>query len=224
MIADLQANGIVGVEGMAGVEETMAYLDAQPRYPGHVKGASVKQRPGSSTCWAPEDVLVAPYFFEFALELTSVARDYLGVEPLLYSVNAFTTYPLDGPTNPDIQEWHRDRDDAKFLALFVYLTDVMTTADGAHLFKLGSHQGGAGVGERVVLGHAGTAFLADTRGLHMGVRPASRPRTIAWARWGVSDPPPSYVWDGVKPCDKAILGARYPKDKQVQESIRLVVQ
>lgn len=224
VIADLNVRGIVDVGYMPGAAEMLAYLETRPKHPGHVKGASVAaHQAGNSTCWAPEDVLRAPHFFEFALALTSVAKEYLGQEPLLYSVNAFTTYPIAGPMNPDIQEWHRDRDDVRFLALFVYLTDVRYAEEGAHLFKLGTHNG-MGNGDGVILGHTGTAFLADTRGLHMGVRPTHRSRTMAWARWGISDPPASYMWDKQAPCDKSVLGDRYPTDESLRSSIRLVVR
>jgi len=224
MIADLTRDGLVDVGVMPGAAEMLAYLQTRPTYPGHVKGASVAAQPaGSSTCWAPEDVLRAPHFFEFAAGLTPVAAEYLESRPLLYSVNAFTTYPLNGPPNPDIQDWHRDRDDVRFLALFVYLTDVLHPLAGAHLFQQGTHQGAAEGPVRTVLGPAGTAFLADTRGIHMGIRPVAQPRTMAWARWGVSDPPASYQWDKQRPCSKYVLGDRYPNDKGARESIRLVV-
>ena len=225
MIAELQSRGIVDLRPMAGAEDTMTFLEGCPRYPGHVKGASVApHQPGNSTCWAPSDVLRAPSFFEFALGLTEVAREYLGQEPLLYSVNAFTTYPIAGPMNPDIQEWHRDRDDERFLALFVFLSDVTSTDDGASLFMQGTHNGAEDGAVHITLGPVGTAFLADTRGLHMGVRPTRSPRTLAWARWCVSDPPASYVWDAQAPCDRSALGDRYPTEERLRSSIRLVVR
>lgn len=203
----------------------LSFLETRPTFPGHVKGASVAEHQrGNSTCWAPADVLAAPFFFEFAMRQMPLVTQYLKRPPLLYSVNVFTTYPMVGPMNPDIQEWHRDRDDVRFVALFVYLTNVVEPYDGAHLFKAGTHMGGGDGSVRTVLGPVGTAFMADTRGLHMGVRPATRPRTMAWARWGVSDPPASYVWDKQTPCSKDVLGARYPTDQALRDSIRLVVQ
>ncbi len=210
---------------MPGAAEMLAYLQTRPQYHGHVKGASVaRHQPGNSNCWAPEDVLRAPHFAEFALSLTDQARAYLGLAPLLYSVNAFTTYPIAGPMNPDIQAWHRDKDDVRFLALFVYLTDVLKPEDGAHLFKRGTHRGLSDGPSQTVLGPAGTAFFADTRGFHMGIRPSAKPRTIAWARWGVSDPPASYLWDKQSPCSREVLGTRYPSDVSLQASLHLVVQ
>ena len=228
MIADtLRRDGIVAIPGLSrsSAREVLAYLDGRPRHHGHVKGASVAaHQPGNSTCWAHEDVLGAPHFFEFALGLTDDAKRYLERDALLYSVNVFTTYPIDGPMNPDIQVYHRDRDDERFLALFVYLTDVCTLSDGAHQFQMGTHDGGPAAGTCTILGRAGTAFLADTRGLHRGERPSSKTRTMAWARWCVSDPPASYLWDGQRSAPRDVLGDRYPTDSALRDSIRLVVQ
>lgn len=228
MIADLRADGLDWAGGNmtpSDTQEMLAYLQTRPTYHGHVKGASVAvHTPGNSTCWAMEDVLRAPHFFEYVLGWTPLVRNYLYQEPLLYSVNVFTTYPISGPMNPDIQAWHRDRDDVKFLALFVYLTDVMDSNDGAHLFKKGTHSGAEDGRVSTVLGPAGTAFFADTRGLHMGMRPTQYPRTMAWARWCVSDPPASYKWDGQEPCSRDALGYRYPVDETLRSSIRLVVR
>lgn len=224
-VETLRRDGIVGLDAMAGASEMLAFLKTRPTYHGHVKGASVARRQeGNSTCWAPEDILAAPSFFEYVQAQAPLAQEYLGPAARLYSVNVFTTYPIEGPLNPDIQQWHRDRDDATFLALFVYLTDVLTPDAGVHLYQMGTQTGMAhGSGVRDVLGPAGTAFVEDGRGIHMGVRPSHAPRTIAWARWGVSNPPPSYLWDKVSPVPKAVLGDRYPSDPVAQESIRLVV-
>jgi hypothetical protein len=219
MSSDLVQDGIMTVNPLPYPAETLAYLEGRTRYPGHVKGASVAaHQPGNSTCWSMEDVLTAPRLLEVALALTDDVGRYLGRPPLLYSVNAFTTYPISGPLNPDIQEWHVDKDDVRFVALFVYLTDVLREEDGAHQFQVsdGRHM--------TVLGPAGMAFLADTSHLHRGLRPLQKNRTMAWARWCVTDPPASYLWDGQRPSDRAVLGSRYPSDKRLQESIRLVVQ
>lgn len=228
MIADLRHDGIVvlpaGLSTQSAECINRSLLDKQT-YGGHVKGASVAAYPsGSASCWAPEDVLAAPYLMDFALNLMPVVEEYLGQPPLMYSVNAFTTYPHEGPLNPDIQEFHRDKDDVRFVALFVYLTDVLTAEQGAHQFKVGTHKFTTSDETFTVLGHAGTAFLADTRGLHRGLRPLDRPRTMAWVRWGVSCPPASYVWDGQRPASREAMGDRFPTDPRVRDSIRLVVQ
>ena len=210
---------------MAGTDEMLAYLETCEKHHGHVHGAPTarNQAPGNSTCWTAEDVLKAPGFFEFALATAPTVQGYLGTDALLYSFNAFTTYPVSGPKNPDIQEWHRDRDDVAFLALFVYLTDVESPADGPHLYRRGTHLYPEGTGIEEVYGPRGTAFLADGRGLHLGGRPEARPRTIAWARWGVSDPPHAYGWNKTQPVSRQALGARFPQDARTQRMLKLVV-
>jgi hypothetical protein len=209
------------------------HLSGRPLWDGHVQaksgGRGGDPASSQSTCWAMEDVILAPHFLEFAIELFPIAREILSGAALLYSLNAFTTYPREGPTSPDIQEFHRDYDDSKFVALFLLCSDVDSVEDGSHQFVPGSHSDpdGRGVDGREVVnitGPAGTAFLAATRGLHRGVRPCRRPRTLAWARWGVSDPPASYGWDRLSPVPSEKLGARYPADPGLQESLRLVIR
>lgn len=77
---------------------------------------------------------------------------------------------------------------------------------------------------RTVYGPPGTAFLADTRGLHMGERPTTGPRLLLWARWGVSERPWAYDNDQTVPVDRATLGDRYPNDSRLRELVSLVVR
>jgi hypothetical protein len=175
-----------------------------------------------------EDVILAPYFFEFAVTFFPLANEFLGGNALLYSFNAFTTYPSTDSTSLDVQTFHRDYDDSRFVGMFMLCSDVLSIEDGAHQFVKGSHldddrQGVEGREIVVVTGKAGTAFLAATRGLHRGVRPIVRPRTLAWARWGVSDPPSSYGWDNLSPVPGAKLGGRVPTEPHVRNALRLVV-
>ncbi len=79
----------------------------------------------------------------------AVAKSYLGQNPILYSINTFWNFP-----NPrvarkggaimqkeydGVQTWHRDKDDFKFLAFFIFLTDT-SESDGSHLFVESSHR------------------------------------------------------------------------------------
>ena len=43
-----------------------------------------------------------------------------------------------------------------------------------------------------------------------------------WARWGVSNPPVSYGWDGLSPVPAASVPG-YPEDPEMRAAIRLVV-
>jgi len=228
ILYNLETHGIsiVNSLGLESAWDMTDYLEKCKQYEGHVwRQGQVAPYPQTKvTCWPMEDVILSPHFLEFALSFTSIAEEYLGQSPLLYSINAFTTFPVTGELNPDIQEFHRDKDDTKFLALFVYLTNVESTEDGPHEFLTGTREGAEIRDRCFMLGPPGTAFLADTRNLHRGNRPMHCPRTLAWARWGVSDPPASYAYDQLAPIDAKLLGDRYPTDPYLQQSIRLVAR
>jgi hypothetical protein len=119
--------------------------------------------------------------------------------------------------------------------MFVFGVDVLEIEDGAHFYQRGSHRlRDDQLGYHfmfptdsvleTVTGRAGTTFLTDTFGFHMGQRPTTKPRLLLWARWGVSNPPESYGWDQLRPASSALLGDRYPQDPELREAIRLVVQ
>jgi hypothetical protein len=212
------------------IDEFNNYLSTKEIWDKHVK-YHAHGRPGtsqsSSMSWSMEDVILAPHLFDISLTMTQYAELYLQQQPHLYSINAFTTNPISGPTQSDIQEYHRDIDDSKFLALFIFCTDV--TPDGAHQFIKGSHldANGRGVDGREMIsihGEAGTMFLGVTYGLHRGLRPVNTPRTLFWARWGVSNPPWSYGWDHLQPVNAELLGDRYPSDEKMRNIIQLVVK
>ena len=224
-LTTLQRDGIVEIPGLSTeqVDAVWNALRERPRYAGHVKREGRPYTGQPISCWDMHDLIVAPHFWEWALSFAPLAKAYLGVFPLLYSMNVFETTPHDWAPHPGIEVFHRDADDVKFLALFVYLTDVSRPEDGAHQFKLATHEYTTFDETRTILGPAGTAFLADTRGLHMGIRPTTGPRRMAWARWGVSDPPPSYVRDCLTPLPRARLGDRYPTGPILQRQVRLVV-
>lgn len=88
-----------------------------------------------------QDTLAAPGIAEAftARAMVSVARDYLGFDPVIYSVNAFWTLP--GHERVGIQKWHRDFDDrpGKFLTLFLFLTET-GPENGAHHYLAQSHR------------------------------------------------------------------------------------
>jgi len=232
VVETLQQHGICTVEKMLISEdrEIKEFLKDRPRYDGHV-AQDLRPVHADSTvwCWHMHDVLRAPHFLEFALQFNDVAEEYLQQEPVLYSLNAFTTFPSNKPLSKDIQELHRDRDDVRFLALFMYHdTYVLTEQDGPHKFMLGSHGGRTPQRPQVatIYGHPGCAFLADTSGLHYGARPTGlRSRSILWARWGVSDPPASYTWDKLSPIPAEELGTRFTAlDARTRRIVRLVVK
>lgn len=240
MIDDLRRDGIARVYpplGTAQASEVAAYLRAAPCYPGHVRvygdgiARSWDETAALTDVWCHdmETVVLAPHLWDMAISLLPTAAQYLDAPPRLYSMNAFWTRASDGPPRSDLQTYHRDHDDDRFLALFVYGTDVLRYPDGPHRFRVGTHLTDDDdpldpTVDREIYGPAGTAFLADTRGLHMGVKPTSPdPRLIIWARWGVSERPWSYGQDRLFPVDRAVLGDRYPADAETRDLVKLVV-
>jgi hypothetical protein len=231
----LRLNGIAPVyspidRGQA--REIADYLRASPCYVGHVKvygdgiARSFDDIAAMTDVWCHdmETIVRAPYVWDLMISLLPTAARYLDtITPRLYSMNAFWTRPSDEPVRVDLQSWHRDKDDSRFLALFIYGTDVLNKYDGPHMFKEGTHVGTDDGTPRPIYGPAGTAFLADTRGLHMGMKPINRaPRLLVWARWGVSERPWSYDQDQLSPVDAALLGDRYPVDSATRDLVRLV--
>ena len=177
-------------------------------------------RDSECVCVPTFAAITAPHIFERALSLTDVAASYLECDPpVMYSANAFWTRPGPAGTRPDIQEMHRDLDDTRFLAMFVFLTDVADDGDGPQDLT-----GPDGV-VRTIRGFAGTCFLADTSRDHRGRKPWQRERGLAWVRWGVSPRPPANEWDKIEPIPAAALGpGRYPSDPRLRESIKLLVK
>lgn len=185
-------------------------------------------------CHTMECIVTAPHFFAEALKTYGIAKDYFGEEPLLYSMNAFWTQPVgNGHVYQDTHGWHRDGDDRKQLVLFMFGTNVLELANGGHQYQVGSQsRGDAELGYPVwgppwdkirdITGAAGTMFMEDTGGLHMGQRP-NQPRCIMWARWGVTDAPESYKWDQLSPVPKEKV-KDYPTDLTLQHAIRLVTR
>ena len=71
-------------------------------------------------------VLKAPGLLEALNDpsLIDLIEQYLGCVPTLYSLNAWWTFPADKPEMTNVQFFHRDTDDWRFVTLFLYLTDV----------------------------------------------------------------------------------------------------
>lgn len=198
------------------VVDIFTYLKTRPVFPGY----HVKYLAGATTtweaalgehvlCWDMHDVILAPHLFDYVMTRAPYARQWLGSDTLLYSINAFCTRP-GGPVRPDIQEFHEDKDDVKFIPLFIPLTD-----DVVQEVKVPD-------GRTVTIeASAGDAFFSNTMLPHRGLLPTSE-RIVIWARWGVSDPPAAYLWDKLTPIDKAQLGSLYPTDAAMQRMIHLV--
>ena len=140
-------------------------------------------------------VLHCPHVLALANDpaVLRIATAYLGCKPTLSSVGLRWSFPGTGEAE-DIQCFHRDPDDWRFLKLFVYLTDV-DAGSGPHVFVAGSHRTAGRLRERLytteeierrhgresvraIAGPCGTSFFADTYGIHRGAVPTTRPRLI----------------------------------------------
>lgn len=212
MIDALRTDGIVALGKVLTdqqCDDIAAYLADKPMCDGHIERKHGREdyQPGTSiaSSYSTRDVLRTPHLLDAGLAFTDLAQTYLATDPIYcYSVNIFNTYPSHAPLSGDIQEYHRDRDDHKFLALFVYLTDVLNEADGGHQYLAGTHSREHDIRDGdviTILGPRGSAFIADGWGYHRGLRPVTMTRTIAWVRWGVSLAPRTYTLDGIEPVD-----------------------
>ena len=214
ILDDLRNDGFAKVPPISSIRSIVEHLEGCTRHPGHVKVYPNEQ---NAFCYDMGDVLRAPGFLKYAVSYAEIMSMYLDVPmPRLYSVNAFWTMP-DPVGVPSVTTWHADSDDVNFAAMFVYGTDVLDESDGAHRFTMRDGR------VRTVLGEAGTAFIEDPRQQHMGLVPTRRPRLLLWARWGVTDPPPSYAWDRLSPVDKDSV-PDYPATPWLQKCVELVVR
>jgi hypothetical protein len=179
-----------------GVAEMTAFLRTREAIGPSGQRYPLSERPQghSMVAYALETVLECPGVLRLANHpvLLHLAAAYLGCKPTLSSIGIRWSFP--GPGRVDIQSFHRDTDDWRFLKCFLYLTEV-DSLSGPHQYVAGSHKRkGAGrirlysqetvqdrYGEqsiRTVLGPPGTCFMADTWGLHRGAVPSAKPRLM----------------------------------------------
>lgn len=220
-LSRLRRDGIVPMGLLDEVDDAQSFLGGFETKPGHVRRATPQNSP-DTLCYSMEAILQLPGLLRFALGMTDFAKRHLDAEPVLYSVNAFWTKPARN-LHPGLQEFHRDKDDSRFFAMFIYGTDVLEPNDGPHEFVHYSHDGLPHAKDAVIpiYGPRMTWFLEDPRGLHRGRMPLTHERLLLWMRWGVSDPPMTYTKDGMSPVPRVNV-PDYPSDPYLQNVIRLV--
>lgn len=135
-----------------------------------------------------------------AAPVLRIAADYLGCKPTLSSLGVRWSFPASGPPRAT-QRFHRDPDDWQFLKLFVYLTDV-DAGSGPHVYVMQSPRTAGQIRARpyarraidsrfgadqvrTVVGPRGTAFMADTYGIHAGLVPTRTPRLLLQAQYSL---------------------------------------
>lgn len=144
--------------------------------------------------------------------LLDVARHYLGGEAKLITTRTWWSFPTKTASEADLSrasfKFHFDLDDWRMLKFFFYLSDVDSDA-GPHVYVRGSHNrrrvkhqltllvghpaeevlGFYGEKNALTLtGKAGTGFVEDPFGFHMGTLAKNTPRLMMEVGFGVSKP------------------------------------
>lgn len=139
-----------------------------------------------------QDLIADPDFL-------TVARGYLGCEPLFHSANIWWSFPQAEASTGMAQLYHFDPDLNRTVHFFIYLTDV-DASGGPHAYVAGSHRAGTKPAsfieklqripdaaveqaygrDRLVTacGPRGTILAGDTKAWHKGINPTARPRLM----------------------------------------------
>lgn len=130
------------------VEELHRYFADQPvhkganalSFDGRPKSLAAARRDFSMAAYSAETVIRAPGLIDAMNDprLLHLVEGYLGCVPTLYSVNAWWSFVAPKPEMTNVQFFHRDTDDWRFVTLFIYLTDVGPDG-GPHEVVPGSH-------------------------------------------------------------------------------------
>lgn len=217
-LSQLEQNGIVPITTFNDqqIVDIVNHLQTRSVYNAHVPyGDGVKRhlsdaRNHAFGCYELFDLVTCPHLMKVALneDLLNLAANYLGCLPTLYSINSWWSFPGRGVAGT--QKYHRDYDDYKFLAVFVYLTDV-TMTNGVHCYINHTHDTDvltsvAGIRfedplsvcdtslkpyEQVLLGKAGTSFMSDTYGIHKSMPLTAGDRLVMWIRYGLANNGPA---------------------------------
>lgn len=144
--------------------------------------------------------------------LLNIARHYLGGEAKLITTRTWWSFPTKSASEADLSrasfKFHFDLDDWRMLKFFFYLSDVDSDA-GPHVYVQGSHNrrrlkhqltllvghsaeevlGFYGEENAVTMtGNAGSGFVEDPFGFHMGTLAKQTPRLMMEVGFGVSKP------------------------------------
>lgn len=133
-------------------------------------------------------------FVAFANFARPIVAAYLGMDPILNSIQLNWSYPFTGPTESTYL-WHKDADDRHVVKVIIYFNDVdehsgpFCYIPETHPFgkkrNLGPKTGEHYIEDALVsdirpqqtlTGPAGTVIFADTAGFHRGLRPVSGER------------------------------------------------
>lgn len=172
---------------------TDPYLSTQPSFTYETANRN-KVHVGS---YKREDLVSIPEIMDIANDknLLALAQEYLRCKPTITNINVWWSFA--GRAAPvEAQNYHRDKDDVKFLKFFVYLTNV-DELSGPHVYvkKSKNHANFRGPKETrytdseveqtfsqddivYITGNAGDAFIEDTFGIHKGYLPKQNDRLV----------------------------------------------
>ena len=151
----LQDDGYVSLGSVLNssqTKEVVEYFCAKKGYPSHVTTSNLEQdlRPdfhnvlkekGNFFCsYTLEDSINAPHLLQLFQDpkILKIASHYLGCLPTVYSINTWWSFSNENKKAQATQLFHRDPDDFKFIAFFVYLTNV-EKGNGSHEILKKSH-------------------------------------------------------------------------------------
>ena len=148
------------------------------------------------------DVVSCPHVLSLINNGTvlGIASAYLGCCPTISSIYLQWSFP-ERDQAADVQCFHRDPDDWRFLKLFMYLTEV-DEESGPHEFVIGSHRSSGRIFSKPyseeeveraygrdhiikITGPKGTTFIEDTWGIHRGRVPVARPRLLLQVQYSI---------------------------------------
>jgi hypothetical protein len=144
--------------------------------------------------------------------LSEIARRYLGAQAQLITTRTWWSFPTKASeadrSLASLDKYHFDLDDWRMLKFFFYLVDV-DAGTGPHVYVRGSHNKrrmkhqltllvGHPAAEIVdyygkdspitLMGKAGSGFVEDPFGFHMGTVATEKPRLMMEVGFGVSKP------------------------------------
>jgi hypothetical protein len=165
--------------------EQEGYNTHVPKYSDQVLRKLTPDYGFNTLSYPPTSLLNMPIILNKIVDpyILSLSQAYLGCFPTLYSLNSW--WHIYKGQIYGTQNNHRDHDDFRFLALFIYLTDVDETT-GPHVFYPGTQDGSESDKSIVITGKAGTAILADTFAIHRGQPLQQGSRLVCWWRYGLN--------------------------------------
>ncbi|MES2742031.1 MAG: phytanoyl-CoA dioxygenase family protein [Pseudomonadota bacterium] len=141
------------------------------------------------------DIIACPHIMELANSplLLGLATRYIGCKPTISAIGLRWSFPEPAGSS-QLQAFHRDSEDWRYLKVLVYLTDVGSSA-GPHVYLRGSHLTRAPVRLRfhsdqeidnaytpeqlvTATGMRGFGFAVDTAGIHKGAAPSGEARLM----------------------------------------------